>query len=84
MLTGGFYVAGIPNWIEWVKYLGFIYYGWNLLLYIEYNGVEVESYPESFPTIDSLKPTRDVLILVAMLVGLRVAIYYVLRHKTSS
>lgn len=36
MLTGGFYVSHIPVWIAWVRYIGFIYYGWNLLLYFQY------------------------------------------------
>ncbi|EIE22543.1 hypothetical protein COCSUDRAFT_16269, partial [Coccomyxa subellipsoidea C-169] len=37
MLVGGFYVTTIPVWIAWLKYLSFIYYGYNLLLKIEYN-----------------------------------------------
>lgn len=39
MLVGGFYVTNIPAWIGWLKYLSFIYYGYNLLLKIEYKGV---------------------------------------------
>ena len=39
MLVGGFYVTNIPAWIAWLKYLSFIYYGYNLLLKIEYSGV---------------------------------------------
>ena len=39
MLVGGFYVTNIPTWIGWLKYLSFIYYGYNLLLKIEYKGV---------------------------------------------
>ena len=34
---GGFYVRGIPVWISWLKYLSFIYWGWNLLLKIEFS-----------------------------------------------
>lgn len=34
--VGGFYVTTIPVWIAWLKYLSFIYYGYNLLLKIEY------------------------------------------------
>jgi len=84
MLTGGFYVAGIPSWIAWVKYLGFIYYGWNILLYVEYNGRQIESWPEGFPALEDLKPGRDLGILFAMLIFSRICIYYVLRKKTSS
>jgi hypothetical protein len=39
MLVGGFYVTNIPPWIAWMKYLSFIYYGYNLLLKVEYKGV---------------------------------------------
>lgn len=38
MLVGGYYVRGIPAWIAWVKYLSFVYWGYNLLLKIEYSG----------------------------------------------
>jgi len=43
MLVGGFYVTNIPAWIAWLKYLSFIYYGYNLLLKIEYSGVTLYS-----------------------------------------
>ena len=36
MLTAGFYVSNIPVWISWVKFIGFIYYGYNLLIYYQY------------------------------------------------
>ncbi|GFR49801.1 hypothetical protein Agub_g11739, partial [Astrephomene gubernaculifera] len=36
MLVGGYYVRGIPVWIAWLKYASFIYWGWNLLLKIEF------------------------------------------------
>ncbi len=32
MLVGGFYVKNIPVWIDWMKYVSYIYWGWNLLL----------------------------------------------------
>ncbi|BDA45889.1 ABC transporter G family member 14 [Coccomyxa sp. Obi] len=38
MLVGGFYVTTIPVWIAWLKYLSFVYYGYDLLLKIEYRG----------------------------------------------
>ena len=43
MLVGGFYVTNIPAWIAWLKYLSFVYYGYNLLLKIEYSGVTLYS-----------------------------------------
>ena len=30
--VGSFFVANIPAWIAWLKYVSFIYYGYNLLL----------------------------------------------------
>lgn len=36
--VGGFYVTTIPVWIAWLKYLSFVYYGYDLLLKIEYKG----------------------------------------------
>lgn len=35
---GGFYVNLIPVWIAWAKYVSFLYYGYNLLLKVEYSG----------------------------------------------
>lgn len=34
--SSGFYVAGIPVWISWIKYISFIFYGFNLLQKIEF------------------------------------------------
>jgi ABC-type Na+ transport system ATPase subunit NatA len=39
MLVGGFYVTTIPAWIAWLKYASFVYYGYNLLLKINWVGV---------------------------------------------
>ena len=39
MLVGGFYVTTIPAWIAWLKYCSFVYYGYNLLLKINWVGV---------------------------------------------
>lgn len=36
MLVGGYYVRGMPVWIQWMKYCSFIYWGWNLLLKVEF------------------------------------------------
>ena len=29
--VGGFYLANIPAWISWLKYLSFAYFGYNLV-----------------------------------------------------
>lgn len=36
VLTGGFFVTSMPVWISWFKYLSFIFYGFGLLLHIEF------------------------------------------------
>lgn len=36
MLVGGFYVRNIPSWISWIRYLSFIFWGFNLLTKIEF------------------------------------------------
>lgn len=36
-------VAGIPVWISWLKYISFVYYGFNLLLHYEYHGRTIYS-----------------------------------------
>lgn len=40
MLAGGFYIRTMPNWISWAKYCSFIFYGFNLLMKIEFHGRE--------------------------------------------
>ena len=37
-LPAGFYVTHIQSWISWLRYLSFIFYGYNLLLKIEFHG----------------------------------------------
>ncbi|KAK9821260.1 hypothetical protein WJX74_004512 [Apatococcus lobatus] len=37
VLTGGYFVRGIPVWISWIKYLSFVYYGYGLLVHIEFS-----------------------------------------------
>ncbi|KAK9820397.1 hypothetical protein WJX72_009913 [[Myrmecia] bisecta] len=45
LLTGGYFVKSIPVWISWLKYLSFVYYGWGLLVHIEYAGRTIYSCP---------------------------------------
>ena len=35
--VAGFFVQAIPDWIGWLKYLSFIYYGYNTLLKVSCN-----------------------------------------------
>lgn len=38
MQVGGFYVTNMPAWIAWMKYTSFVFYGYNVLLKVEYSG----------------------------------------------
>ena len=38
MLAGGYFVAYVPAWIAWVKYLSFIYYGYTIIMHVEFQG----------------------------------------------
>ncbi|GLI63140.1 hypothetical protein VaNZ11_006048 [Volvox africanus] len=99
MLVGGYYVRGMPVWIAWLKYASFIYWGWNLLLKIEFRhrpydcglveGAEAGSKHCSikqaaiFDIDVDASVMKDVCILIAMLIFLRLVIYYALKHKTT-
>ncbi|KAA6416809.1 hypothetical protein WJX79_011032 [Trebouxia sp. C0005] len=41
ILVAGFFVQSIPDWIGWLKYLSFIYYGYNTLLKIQFKGMTI-------------------------------------------
>ncbi|KAG2488296.1 hypothetical protein HYH03_013146 [Edaphochlamys debaryana] len=96
MLVGGYYVRGIPVWISWMKYVSFIYWGWNLLLKIEFSNRHYEACgPDINPAfctvqrgnvfeLDVDEPvTKEVCILIGMLIFLRLCIYYALKVKTT-
>ncbi|GLI64948.1 hypothetical protein VaNZ11_008352 [Volvox africanus] len=91
LLVGGFYVKTVPVWISWLKYLSFIYWGYNLLLKIQfrknvyYNGATpVTDLPSALGLqIDpDVGAAPELLVLIAMLVVLRALTYVVLRVKT--
>jgi hypothetical protein len=99
-------VRAIPDWISWVKYLSFLYWGFNVCLKAQFAGVQYYDCGEGaggsaaradpqgcvpvanlseqlqLPTDVEGSPARDVAVLLAMLVALRLAVYTVLRHKT--
>ncbi|GIL50151.1 hypothetical protein Vafri_6284 [Volvox africanus] len=99
MLVGGYYVRGMPVWIAWLKYVSFIYWGWNLLLKIEFRhrpydcglvsgaaaGAKNCSIKQAaiFDIDVDGSVTKDVCILIGMLIFLRLVIYYALKHKTT-
>ncbi|KAG2431027.1 hypothetical protein HYH02_013459 [Chlamydomonas schloesseri] len=111
MLVGGYYVRGIPVWISWLKYVSFIYWGWNLLLKIEFSNrafpcsaidagsaagnATLEALAQSSGGVCSVRSadifevdvdepvTKEVCILIAMFIFLRLCIYYALQYKTT-
>ncbi|EFJ49175.1 hypothetical protein VOLCADRAFT_104378 [Volvox carteri f. nagariensis] len=91
LLVGGFYVKKVPVWIGWIKYLSFLYWGFNLLLKIQFRhvdyfdgGVRVGDVKSALglPADPNSNVLPDVLVLLAMLVALRALSYIVLRIKT--
>ncbi|KAG2493515.1 hypothetical protein HYH03_008330 [Edaphochlamys debaryana] len=91
LLVGGFYVRQVPVWIGWIKYISFVYWGYNLLLKVQFRGntyldaagraVNVQS-ALGLPTNPNASPAAEVLVLLAMLAVLRSLTYVVLRRKT--
>ncbi|CAO2831957.1 unnamed protein product [Amaranthus hypochondriacus] len=95
LLTGGYYVQHIPKFMKWMKYLSFMYYGFRLLLKVQYSGDEVyeceskggcrslQSSP-SFDTVNLNGGLQEVWVLLAMAVGYRLLAYISLRRRISS
>ncbi|CAN6556152.1 hypothetical protein TB2_038131 [Malus domestica] len=94
LLTGGYYVQHIPKFIQWLKYLSFMYYGFRLLLKVQYSGDKLyeceskggcrklQSSP-SFDTVNLDGDMNEVWILLAMAVGYRICAYFCLRRRIS-
>jgi len=95
LLFGGFYVnnASIPNYYIWLKYISFFRYGFSILTYNEFSGLNftcptndpncVLLYPtgESFLQFNDLENVNileDLLILVAMIVVYRLIAFIAL------
>ncbi|KAL6275344.1 hypothetical protein ACE6H2_018945 [Prunus campanulata] len=94
LLTGGYYVQHIPKFMQWLKYLSFMYYGFRLLLKVQYSGdqlYECESKGgcrslQSSPTFDMVDLNggmEEVWILLAMAIGYRICAYFCLRRRIS-
>ncbi|XP_020232821.1 ABC transporter G family member 26 isoform X2 [Cajanus cajan] len=95
LLTGGYYVQHIPKFMRWLKYLSFMYYGFRLLLKVQYSGDQLydcESMGgcrtlQSSPTFDivNLKGgLKEVWILLAMAFIFRLLAYLCLRRRIDS
>ncbi|GAV59655.1 ABC_tran domain-containing protein/ABC2_membrane domain-containing protein [Cephalotus follicularis] len=94
LLTGGYYVQHIPKFMQWLKYLSFMYYGFRLLLKVQYSGDQLyecqskggcralQSSP-SFDTVNLNGGLQEVWILLAMTLGYRLCAYYCLRRRVN-
>ncbi|KAK9941168.1 hypothetical protein M0R45_017789 [Rubus argutus] len=94
LLTGGYYVQHIPRFMQWLKYLSFMWYGFRLLLKVQYSGddlYECESKGgcrtlQSSPTFDMVNldgGMKEVWVLLAMAICYRICAYFCLRKRIS-
>jgi len=99
MLVGGFYVRSIPVWISWLKYLSFCYWGWNLLLKIEFShrGIDSSACGPNYPANQYCSVSQadtfmvdvdqsvlgEALWLIGFLLLVRLVTYMALKHKTT-
>ncbi|KAG6637842.1 hypothetical protein I3843_11G201000 [Carya illinoinensis] len=92
LLTGGYYVQHIPKFMRWLKYLSFMYYGFRLVLKVQYSGDELyecqsqrgcrtlQSSP-SFNAVNLNGGLEEVWILLAMALAYRLCAYFCLRRR---
>ncbi|KAK4715026.1 hypothetical protein R3W88_020933 [Solanum pinnatisectum] len=95
LLTGGYYVQHIPKFMRWLKYLSFMYYGFRLLLKVQYSGDDLynceskegcrtlQSSP-SFDTVGLNGGLKEVWVLLAMAIVYRFLAYICLSRKINS
>ncbi|XP_004498150.1 ABC transporter G family member 26-like [Cicer arietinum] len=92
LLTGGYYVQHIPKFMQWLKYLSFMYYGFRLLLKVQYSGDELYDCEskggcrplQSSPTFDTVNlkgGLKEVWVMVAMAICFRLLAYFCLRRR---
>jgi len=82
----------VPKVMQWLKYLSFVYYGFRLLLKVQYSGEQLyecesergcrtlQSSP-SFDTVNLKGGLTEAWILVAMALCFRVLAYFCLRRR---
>ncbi|CAN1334311.1 ABC transporter G family member 26 [Linum perenne] len=92
LLTGGYYVQHIPRFMQWLKYMSFLYYGFRLLLKVQYDGDQMyecqssggcrplQSSP-SFDTVNLKGGLQEVWVMLAMALGFRLLAYFCLRKR---
>ncbi|KAK7299912.1 hypothetical protein RJT34_10741 [Clitoria ternatea] len=92
LLTGGYYVQHVPKMMQWLKYFSFVYYGFRLLLKVQYSGEDLyeceskggcktlQSSP-SFDTVNLKGGLTEVWVLFAMALCFRLLAYFCLRRR---
>ncbi|WOL12910.1 ABC transporter G family member 25-like isoform X1 [Canna indica] len=90
LLTGGFYVEHIPSCLNWLKYLSFTFYGYRLLINIQYRGNEMEHFlglshgrrtkGSQGGHVEHVDSSMCIAALITMLVGYRLLAYIALRR----
>ncbi|KAI4307835.1 hypothetical protein L6164_030973 [Bauhinia variegata] len=92
LLSGGYYVQHIPKFMQWLKYLSFMYYGLRLLLKVQYSGDQLyecgskggcrplQSSP-SFDTVNLKGGLKEVWVLLAMAMCFRLLAYFCLHRR---
>lgn len=89
-----FVLQHIPKFMRWMKYLSFMYYGFRLLVKVQYSGDQLyecqskggcrtlQNSP-SFDTVNLDGGLQEVWILLAMALGYRLCAYFCLRKRIS-
>lgn len=84
-----FVLQHIPKFMRWMKYLSFMYYGFRLLVKVQYSGDQLyecqskggcrtlQNSP-SFDTVNLDGGLQEVWILLAMALGYRLCAYFCL------
>lgn len=82
----------IPKFMQWLKYLSFMHYGFRLLLKAQYSGDQLYECggnggcrtlqsSSSFDTVNLKGGLQEVWILVSMAFGYRLFAYFCLRNR---
>ncbi|RHN67440.1 hypothetical protein MtrunA17_Chr3g0102741 [Medicago truncatula] len=87
-----FLLQHIPKFMQWLKYLSFMYYGFRLLLKVQYSGDELydceskggcrplQSSPQ-FATVNLKGGLKEVWVLASMAICFRLFAYLWLRRR---
>ena len=99
-LVAGFFVRSIPKWIDWAKYLSFMYWGYSAVTKTQLGSVDVKGCnPDDLEarctlselrtelrTPRALDETRaiDICIIIGFFLTFRILAYVVLQRRTRS